>query len=43
MGFGYAATVEEAMQQIQKNLPQADVAAALNAKVIISVAAPHPV
>ena len=41
MGFGHAATIEEAMQQIRENLPKADVAAALNAKVIISVTAPQ--
>jgi nickel-dependent lactate racemase len=41
MGFGYAATIEEAMTGIQKYLPKANVAAALNAKVIISIAAPQ--
>ena len=40
MGFGHAATLEEAMRQIRENLPKADVAAALSAKVIVSVAAP---
>ena len=39
MGFGHAATLEEAIQKVHGNLPQAEVAAALNAKVIITLAA----
>jgi hypothetical protein len=38
MGFGHAATIEEAMTGIQEYLPKANVAAALNAKVLITVA-----
>jgi len=38
MGFGYAPTLEEAMLQTSKKWPKADVAGALTAKVIVSLA-----
>ncbi len=41
MGFGHATTLEEAMTETRKGMPEANVAAALNAKVLITVA-PRP-
>jgi hypothetical protein len=38
MGFEHAPTLEKAMAQIQGKLPNADVAAALSAKVIVTIA-----
>ena len=39
MGFGHATTLDEAIRKIHGKLPEAEVAAALNAKVIITLAA----
>ncbi len=39
MGFGHAATVEEAVAGLHREIPRAEVAAAFNAKVIITRAA----
>ena len=39
MGFGHAATLEEAVSAIHRRIPKAEVAAAFNAKVIITRAA----
>ncbi len=42
MGFRHATTIEEAIRKVYKELPEAEVAAALNAKVIVTLAAsPH--
>jgi len=41
MGFGHAATIEEAISQVQEDHPRADVAAALNAKVLIGISSPQ--
>lgn len=38
MGFDYAPTIRKALAQIQERVPHADVAAALNAKVIVTIA-----
>jgi nickel-dependent lactate racemase len=38
MGFGHASTLEEALIETSKKFPEADVAAALNAKVIVALA-----
>lgn len=38
MGFGHAPTLEKALMATSKKLPEADAAAALNAKVIVSLA-----
>ncbi len=38
MGFDYAPTIGQAMAQIRERVPHADVAAALNAKVVVTIA-----
>ena len=37
MGFEYAPNLEEAVSLLQRRLPKADVASALNSKVIVSI------